>query len=195
MHSLVIFASGKGSNAAAIIDYFHQGTLARVSLIVSNNAQAGVLDIARAHNIPFLIIDRETVKEQLLTEQLKEYTPSLIILAGFLWKIPDSLLHAFPGKMVNIHPSLLPRYGGKGMYGQRVHEAVIAAGEQESGITIHFVNEHYDEGMQIVQARCAIAPGDSAQVLAQRIRNLEHAFFPKTIEYLLQNNIRQNLTF
>lgn len=188
MHSLVIFASGRGSNAAAIIDYFRTTGNARVSLIVSNNADAEVLNLAREQHIPFLVIDRHTVQEQLLAEQLKEYRPDLIILAGFLWKVPDSLLQQFPGKFVNIHPALLPRYGGKGMYGLRVHEAVVAAGEKESGITIHYVNEHYDEGTQILQARCSLRQGETAASLALRIGELEHFFFPRTIEYLLQNN-------
>jgi phosphoribosylglycinamide formyltransferase-1 len=156
MHSLIIFASGKGSNAAAIIDYFKKTGQARVSLIVTNKQDAGVLEIANREHIPFLIIDRKTFAETLLLEQLQEHHPSLLVLAGFLWKVPASLVQAFPGKIINIHPALLPAYGGKGMYGQHVHEAVLAAGELQSGITIHMVNEAYDEGATIVQACCLL---------------------------------------
>lgn len=185
MHSLVIFASGAGSNAAAIIDYFKKNGKARVSLIVSNKAEAGVLDIARREEIPFLIIDKKTFAETLLIEQINDCKPSLIVLAGFLWKIPEALIHAFPGKIINIHPALLPNYGGKGMYGHHVHDAVIAAKDQESGITIHYVNEHYDEGNTILQARCKVASTDSPADLAKNIHKLEHFYFPRAIEFLL----------
>lgn len=185
MHSLIIFASGKGSNAQAIIDYFKENKKARVSLIVSNKADAGVLDIARREHIPFLVVDKTTFRETLLIEQLLEHEPSLIVLAGFLWKIPDALIHAFPNKIVNIHPALLPSYGGKGMYGHNVHNAVIAAAEKESGITIHYVNEVYDSGNIIVQARCPVHGNDTADRLAARIHHLEHFYFPRSIEFLL----------
>lgn len=185
MHSLVIFASGAGSNAAAIIDYFKKNGKARVSLIVSNKAEAGVLDIARREEIPFLIIDKKTFAETLLIEQINDHKPSLIVLAGFLWKIPEAFVNAFPGKIINIHPALLPNYGGKGMYGHHVHAAVIAAKDQESGITIHYVNEHYDEGNTILQARCKIAANDTPADLAKNIHKLEHFYFPRTIEFLL----------
>ena len=188
MHSIVIFASGRGSNAEAIIEYFKKTGTAKVALIVCNNPNAGVIQIAEQHSIPFLLIDKQTFKEQLLITQIKDYKPGLIVLAGFLWKLPDTLVTAFPGKMINIHPSLLPKYGGKGMYGHHVHDAVIASGEKESGITIHYVNEHYDEGNQILQAHCPVHQGDDATALAKRIGMLEHAFFAKTIEYLLANN-------
>lgn len=185
MHSLIIFASGKGSNAAAIIDYFKKNGQARVALIVTNKQDAGVLEIANREHIPFLIIDRKTFTETLLLEQLQEHNPSLIILAGFLWKIPETLVKAFPDKIINIHPALLPAYGGKGMYGHHVHHAVLAAGEQQSGITIHRVNEAYDEGATIVQACCPVEKDDTADQLAARIHQLEHYFFPRTIEFLL----------
>jgi phosphoribosylglycinamide formyltransferase-1 len=188
MHSLIIFASGKGSNAAAIIDYFKKTGQARVSLIVTNKQDAGVLEIANREHIPFLIIDRKTFAETLLLEQLQEHHPSLLVLAGFLWKVPASLVQAFPGKIINIHPALLPAYGGKGMYGQHVHEAVLAAGELQSGITIHMVNEAYDEGATIVQACCPVEKGDTAATLAARIHELEHYFFPRTIEFLLSKS-------
>lgn len=187
MHSLIIFASGTGTNANAIIEYFKKNGKAKVSLIVSNKADAGVLDIARREEIPFLIIDRKTFNETLLIEQIATYKPSLIVLAGFLWKIPDTLIIAFPDKTINIHPALLPSYGGKGMYGHIVHNAVIAANEKESGITIHYVNGHYDEGNIILQARCKVEQNDSADALANRIHKLEHFYFPRVIEFLLDN--------
>src|SRR5690554_1609465 len=136
MHSLIIFASGKGTNARAIIDYFKKNGKAAVSLIVCNKAGAGVLDMAREENIPFILVDKDNFNSDTFTASLQGYNPSLIVLAGFLWKLPDSLIHAFPDKIVNIHPALLPSYGGKGMYGDYVHKAVLAAKERESGITV-----------------------------------------------------------
>lgn len=185
MHSLVIFASGKGSNAAAIIDYFKKTGQAKVSLIVTNKADAGVLDIARKEEIPFLIVNKNTIHETLITEQLVEYKPSLIVLAGFLWKVPDHIIKLYEGRIINIHPALLPKYGGKGMYGSHVHDAVISAGENESGITIHYVNEVYDSGAVIAQAHCSINADDNPGSLAGKIHKLEHYYFPRVIEYLL----------
>ena len=187
MQSIIIFASGAGTNTAAIIEYFKKKKKAKVALIVSNNPDAGVLDIAKAEDIPFLIVNKKTFKQTLILEQLSSYEPSLIVLAGFLWKIPSSVINTFPGKIINIHPALLPGYGGKGMYGHHVHDAVIAAGEKESGITIHYVNEQYDKGNIIVQARCAVKKNDTASTLASRIHKLEHFYFPRTIEFLLTN--------
>jgi len=186
MHSLIIFASGAGTNAAAIINYFKSNNKAKVSLIVSNKADAGVLEIARRELIPFLIIDKHTLHETLLVEQMMEYKPSLIVLAGFMWKIPQGIVDAFRDKIINIHPALLPAYGGKGMYGHHVHHAVIDAKEKESGISIHYVNEAYDEGNIILQARCKIAQDESPDVLAGNIHKLEHFYYPRVIEYLLE---------
>ncbi|WP_276132948.1 phosphoribosylglycinamide formyltransferase [Polluticoccus soli] len=187
MHNLVIFASGTGTNAQAIIDYFKTTGIAKVSLIVSNKAEAGVLNIARNENIPSIVIDRQRFNDPELIDEIKSHTPALIVLAGFLWKIPDALVAAFPNKIVNIHPALLPKFGGKGMYGHHVHNAVLEAGDMESGITIHYVNEVYDSGNVIVQARCLVNKGESAGDLAGRIHKLEHFFFPRTIEFLLAN--------
>lgn len=183
--SVILFASGAGSNARAVIRHFEHSPLARVVLLVCNNAQAGVLAIAEAHNIPFLLVDRSTFGEKLFLEQLNDYRPDLIVLAGFLWKISPELIHTYSGRIINIHPALLPKYGGQGMYGRFVHEAVLAAGEKESGITIHYVNEQYDEGATIVQAHCTIEPGDSADSISRKVRRLEHSFLPATVEYLL----------
>ena len=199
MHYLIIFASGAGSNTAAIISYFKNNPNIRVALIVCNKLDAGVIGIAKAEDIPFLLINKNTFQQTMLLEQLADCKPSLIILAGFLWLLPPSIIHAFPGKIINIHPALLPKYGGKGMYGQNIHKAVIASGDDVSGITIHYVNEHYDEGGIIMQAHCKIEKGKeigiekeiahetTAQQLADKIHQLEHYFYPRAIEFLLQN--------
>lgn len=187
MHSLIVFASGRGSNAQAIIDFFKANGKAKVSLIVSNKADAGVLEIAKKEHIPFLIVDKHTAKEVLLVEQMMEYKPSLVVLAGYLWKVPETILNAFPNRIINVHPALLPKYGGKGMYGHHVHEAVVANKEKESGITVHYVNEHYDEGNIITQARCSVTTTDKPDDVAHKIHKLEHYFFPRTIEFLLDN--------
>ncbi len=187
MQSLVIFASGAGSNAAAIISHFKNNGKAKVALIVSNKADAGVLEIAKKEEIPFLIIDKKTFQETLLLEQLKDTKPSLIVLAGFLWKIPAAIIHEFGRRIINIHPALLPSYGGKGMYGHHVHHAVLVAKDGESGITIHYVNEVYDEGNIILQARCKVDANDSADELAKRIHKLEHFYYPRVIEHLLSD--------
>lgn len=187
MHSIIIFASGKGSNAAAIVDYFQANDNVKVALIVTNKSDAGVLDIAQKHLIPYLIVDNTTLHEPLLIEQLKSYNPSLIVLAGFLRKIPQTMTDAFKDRIINIHPALLPSYGGKGMYGNKVHEAVLAAKEKESGITIHYVNEVYDSGNIIIQARCTVKDEDDTDLLASRIHGLEHYFYPRTIEFLLRD--------
>lgn len=185
MHPLILFASGRGSNVQAVIDYFEGTGKASVALIVCNNPEAGVLAIADMHQIPVLMIDRKSFKEPEFVAQLKQYEPSLLVLAGFLWKVPETVVQGFAGKIINIHPALLPKYGGKGMYGSHVHQAVVAAAEKESGITIHFVNEHYDEGATILQAHCSLIPEDSHETLALKIHQLEHYFFPRTIDFLL----------
>jgi phosphoribosylglycinamide formyltransferase 1 len=187
MNSIVIFASGKGSNTAAIINYFKQTGKANVSLIISNKEDAGVLEIAKKEHIPFLIVNKHTFQETLLIDQISEHKPSLIVLSGFLWKIPEHMISMFKNKIINIHPSLLPKYGGKGMYGNNVHEAVIQAKETESGITIHYVNEVYDSGNTIIQARCEVKESDDATTLATRIHTLEHYYYPRVIDFLLQN--------
>jgi phosphoribosylglycinamide formyltransferase 1 len=185
---LVIFASGAGSNTQKIIDYFKEKTTAGIVLIVTNNPKAGVLEIAAREKIPVLLLEKNEFKESGYLEEIKKQDPDLIILAGFLWKIPQILIQNFPDKIINIHPALLPAFGGKGMYGNAVHEAVVAAGEKESGITIHFVDEKYDHGQTIFQARCTVDENESAETLAKKIHLLEHQFYPKTIEELLNKN-------
>ena len=186
MHSLIIFASGRGSNAQAIIDYFREEGSARVALIVTNKADAGVLEIAVREKIPFLIIDRKRLGEQMILTELEQYDPSLIVLAGFLLKIPQTIIDRYRGRIINIHPALLPNYGGKGMWGHHVHEAVLAAGDRQSGISIHMVDEEYDHGDTLLQARCPVMPGDVVDTLAGRIHSLEHFYYPRAIDFLLK---------
>ena len=199
---VAIFASGAGSNARKIIEYFEGGADAqpgannnkrtKVSLIVCNVPGAGVLEIAKEKGIPTLLINKEEFAKTGYVESLQNADIHFIVLAGFLWKLPSVLVNAFkPANentrgIINIHPALLPKYGGKGMYGAHVHEAVIAAGENESGITIHWVNEHYDEGAIIFQATCKIEAGETPATLANKIHALEHAHFAPTIEKLLK---------
>jgi formyltetrahydrofolate-dependent phosphoribosylglycinamide formyltransferase len=183
---IAIFASGAGTNARKIIEYFeNKGLHIKVSLIVCNVPGAGVLEIAEEKGIPSLMINKSDFAANGYVESLKNAGIDFIVLAGFLWKVPEVLVRAYPKAIINIHPALLPKYGGKGMYGARVHEAVIEAGEKESGITIHWVNEHYDEGAIIFQAKCSIDASDTATSLANKIHALEHVHFATTIEKLL----------
>jgi phosphoribosylglycinamide formyltransferase-1 len=186
MTHIAIFASGTGSNARKIIEYFKNSPDVRVALVVSNKKEAGVLDIAREHGIPTQVIDRQMFYEtEDLLGILKKHDIGFIALAGFLWLIPSYLVKAFEKKILNIHPALLPKYGGKGMYGMRVHEAVRENGETETGITIHFVNEHYDEGAVVFQANCPVSPDDSPADIARKVQQLEHQHFPAIIARLL----------
>ncbi|HLP36910.1 phosphoribosylglycinamide formyltransferase [Lacibacter sp.] len=186
MTSIAIFASGAGSNARKIIEHFSQHPKVRVELIVCNKPHAGVLNIADEHGIPTLLLDKEQFfRGNAYVDEFKVDDIEFIVLAGFLWKIPDALIHAYPGKIVNIHPALLPKYGGKGMYGNHVHEAVIANKETESGITIHLVDEVYDHGKIIFQAKCEVKEDDTPDTLAARIHELEHKHYAKVIEQLV----------
>ncbi len=187
MKNIILFASGAGSNVKAIIEFFKDNKEVVPVAIVCNKPEAGVLKIAEEQHIPTIMIDRNSFKSEAFVQQLQSYQPALLVLAGFLWKIPDTVVAAFPNQIINIHPALLPKYGGKGMYGMHVHETVINSKEKESGITIHYVNEHYDEGNTIIQAHCTISEGDTPESLAQKIHRLEHHFFPRTIEFLLNN--------
>ncbi len=184
--NLAIFASGTGSNAQKIIEHFKNHPVVQVTLVVSNNSRAGVLDIARNSGIETLILDKQRFRNgDGYVGLLKEKRISFIVLAGFLWKVPDTLLDAYPGKIVNIHPALLPKYGGKGMYGKFVHEAVLAAGETESGITIHYVDGLYDHGRIIFQESCSIDQGDDPDSLAMKVHRLEHLHFAPVLEKIL----------
>jgi formyltetrahydrofolate-dependent phosphoribosylglycinamide formyltransferase len=184
--NIAVFASGAGSNARAIINHFKNSAAVKIALIVSNKPEAGVLKIAEKENIPSLIIEKEKFfRGNAYVDELKEKGIDFIILAGFLWKVPSALIKAYPNKIVNIHPALLPKYGGKGMYGAHVHEAVIANKEPESGITIHYVDELYDHGSIILQAKCDVAENDTPESLAGKIHVLEHKHYPTAIETLL----------
>jgi phosphoribosylglycinamide formyltransferase 1 len=184
--NIAIFASGAGTNAQKIIDHFRNSSLAKVALIVCNKKKAGVLQIAQKENIPSLIIEKEKfVSGDAYLDDLFENKIDFIVLAGFLWKIPGPLLQAYPKRIVNIHPALLPKFGGHGMYGSHVHEAVLAGEEHESGITIHFVDENYDNGDIILQMKCPVLENDTPESLANRIHLLEHAYYPVVIESLL----------
>lgn len=186
MKRIAIFASGAGTNAQIIIRHFELHPVAQVTLLVSNKADAGAIHIAREHGVETMVIDRESFfSEKSIVDELKVRGIDLIVLAGFLWLIPAQLIKAFPNRIVNIHPALLPKFGGKGMYGQFVHRAVLASGEAESGITIHHVNEKFDEGRHIAQFRCPVEPGDTVESLARKVQQLEHEHFAKTIESLL----------
>jgi phosphoribosylglycinamide formyltransferase-1 len=182
---VAIFASGAGSNAKKIIEYFENQGVIKVSLIICNVPGAGVLAIAAEKGIPTLIINKTEFSATGYVDSLKNADIHFIVLAGFLWKVPEVLVNAYPKAIVNIHPALLPKYGGKGMYGNRVHAAIIEAGEIESGITIHWVDAHYDEGDIIFQARCLVEAGETPETLANKIHALEHAHFAPTIEKIL----------
>lgn len=180
---VAILASGSGSNAENIIKYFKDNHSIKVNLVLSNKKDAYVLQRAQRLNIPFSTFTKKELEEtDKVLLLLQEYKIDFIVLAGFLLRIPDNLLHTFPNKIINIHPALLPNYGGKGMYGDRVHEAVVAAGETKSGITIHCVDEHYDAGSIIFQATCPVLPTDTALDVAQKVHALEYEHFPRVIE-------------
>ena len=182
MKRMVVFASGSGSNMENIANYFNHNPAVEVSLVVCNNAKAGVLQRAERLGIPVEMIDRKSFYEtDQLTQKLLLIKADLLVLAGFLWLLPPALVEAFPQRIINLHPALLPKYGGKGMYGNKVHEAVVAAGEAFSGITIHYVNEHYDEGDILFQEKIALNPNETPTSLAERIHALEYRFFPEVI--------------
>ncbi|QIP17389.1 phosphoribosylglycinamide formyltransferase [Spirosoma aureum] len=186
MKRIALFASGSGSNAEKIATYFADNADIDVSLIVSNNHKAGVIERARRLHIPVLLFDRKTFYEtDKITQLLINQEIDLIVLAGFMWLMPSDLVRSFPNKIVNIHPALLPKFGGKGMYGHFVHEAVVAAGETESGITIHYVNERYDEGQVIYQASCPVLPTDTPDDVARNVQVLEHTHYPRVIAEVL----------
>jgi phosphoribosylglycinamide formyltransferase 1 len=184
---IAIFASGSGSNAQKIMEHFKRHPEAEVVLILTNNPQAYVLQRADNFEIPSHIFTRsEFYDTEAVIKLLKNLQVDLIVLAGFLWLVPPTLLKAFPNKIINLHPALLPKFGGKGMYGDHVHNAVLAAKEEESGITIHFVNEKFDEGEILHQSRFRIEAGDNLEMLKFKGQQLEHQHFPRVIENLLK---------
>jgi len=186
MKHIIIFASGSGTNAENIITYFQKQNNAKVVQVLTNNQHAKVLNRAKRLKISAFSFNKIAfTKSDDVLNLVKSANPDLIVLAGFLWKFPKNILEAFPNKVINIHPALLPKYGGKGMYGMHVHEAIISQKEVESGITIHYVNEFYDEGAIIFQAKTSISAQDTPETLAQKIHELEHEHFPKVIDSLL----------
>lgn len=184
---IAIFASGSGSNAQKIMEHFKYSDDAEVSLVLSNNPDAYVLQRADNFEIPSHIFDRhEFYQTDNVIDILKRLDIDLLVLAGFLWLVPENLLKAYPNKIINIHPALLPKHGGKGMYGDRVHKAVLAAGDEEHGITIHFVNENFDEGEVIYQGRFKVEKDDTLETIKFKGQQLEHLHYPKVVENLLK---------
>ena len=187
MKKVAIFASGSGSNAENIALYFEKKNLIEIPLILTNNPTAFVIERARKLNIPCEVFTKSELSEShKIVDLLKNHEVEWIVLAGFLLKIPQNLIDAYDGRIVNIHPALLPKFGGKGMYGDKVHQAVVDAGESESGITIHYVNEHYDEGTIISQVKCEVKCEDTADDVANKVHSLEYEHFPKVLEQLFQ---------
>ncbi|RAR46745.1 formyltetrahydrofolate-dependent phosphoribosylglycinamide formyltransferase [Flavobacterium lacus] len=185
MKNIVIFASGTGSNAENIIHYFKNNTSKSVVAVFSNNSNAKVVQKAKKLGVPSVIFNKDELYGDFVLSKLIELKPDLIVLAGFLLKFPEHIIATFPNKIVNIHPALLPNYGGKGMYGKHVHQAVLDNKETETGITIHFVNEHYDEGRIILQEKTSISDCRTAEEVADKVHKLEYRFFPKTIDQLI----------
>lgn len=184
MKNIVIFASGTGSNAENIIHYFKNNTLKSVVAVFSNNPNAKVIGKAKKLGIQTFTFNKEELYSYHVLSKLIECKPDLIVLAGFLLQFPKNIITAFPNKIINIHPALLPKYGGKGMYGRRVHQAILDNKEDDTGITIHFVNEHYDEGRIILQEKVSISDCTTAEEVATKVHELEHRFLPKTIDQL-----------
>lgn len=184
MKTIVVFASGSGTNAVKIITYFDTIETAAVKCVYCNNPNAGVIDRAARLGVSTRVFSRSEYQKEVL-EELIAVKPDLIVLAGFLWKLPKSYVDAFPNQIINIHPSLLPKYGGKGMYGQHVFDAIISNNESETGITIHYVNEHYDEGAVIFQAKTTVADTDTATDVAAKTHQLEHTHFAPQLHQLL----------
>jgi len=188
MKNIAIFASGSGSNARKILEYFEERDDVQISIIVTNRSKAGVLQHAREFDIPTLRIDKDYfLNSDCILKVLETEKIDLIVLAGFLWLVPGYLVKSFPNKIINIHPALLPKYGGKGMYGHHVHKAVKANAETESGITIHYVNEKFDDGSHIFQAKCALETTDTPEQIAAKVLTLEHANYPQVIDQILKS--------
>jgi len=186
MNRIAIFASGSGTNAQKLMEYFSNNKTAKVRIIMSNKPDAFVLERATKFSVPSKVFDRDDLyRNGKVLRDLADMKIDYIILAGFLWLIPEEIINYFPGRIINIHPALLPDYGGKGMYGSRVHQAVIDNKEKESGISIHYVNEQYDEGDIIFQARCEVRVDDTPETLAERIHELEYRYYPEIVEKVI----------
>ncbi|CAM3980022.1 MULTISPECIES: phosphoribosylglycinamide formyltransferase [Flavobacterium] len=187
MQKIVLFASGNGSNAEKIILHFKKSSLANVVMVFSNNPRAKVLERAQLNGVEAIAFEKQELNNGVILEKLNTIQPDLIVLAGFLLKFPESIINYYPNKIINIHPALLPKYGGKGMYGTHVHSAVLENKEKETGITIHYVNENYDEGAYIFQKSVTIETCKTIEEIALEIQKLEHQYFPEIIENLLSN--------
>ncbi|PWB23907.1 phosphoribosylglycinamide formyltransferase [Flavobacterium sp. HTF] len=188
MKKIVVFASGSGTNAENIIKYFAGTKIANVVSVFTNNATAKVIERAKNHQIPVEIFSKNELLERNILQKIEEIDPDLIVLAGFLLKFPDNIIERYPNKIINIHPALLPNYGGKGMYGMHVHRAIVNNKEKETGISIHYVNEHYDEGGIIFQANVAITDEDTPETVAEKIHELEQKHFPEIIHRILEDS-------
>ncbi|MBU3680584.1 MAG: phosphoribosylglycinamide formyltransferase [Flavobacterium sp.] len=182
MKKIILFASGSGTNAETIIRHFATRETAKVTGVYTNNPNAGVIKKANDLYVPAVVFNRVEFESSEFLDNIKQQQPDLIVLAGFLWKIPAHFIAAFPHKILNIHPALLPKYGGKGMYGMHVHQSVLDQKETETGITIHLVNEHYDQGAFVFQQKVSIAACKTAEEIAQKVHELEHTHFPTVIE-------------
>ena len=183
MWNVTIFASGSGSNAENIFNYFKDSKLVRIGLLITDNPKAFVIERCRRHSVPCLVLSKRLIDDtDFMLGVLRDFRTNFVVLSGYIKLIPDYIVAAFDQRIVNIHPSLLPKHGGKGMYGKRVHQSVLDSGDKESGITIHFINNDYDRGPTIFQAKCPVLPDDTADTLAQRVHALEYEHYPKVIE-------------
>ncbi|MEN2398347.1 phosphoribosylglycinamide formyltransferase [Flavobacterium sp. MC2016-06] len=186
MKKIIVFASGSGSNAENIIKHFAKTKIAKVVSVFTNNASAKVIERAKNHQISVEIFSKTELLERNILQKIEKIDPDLIVLAGFLLKFPENIIEKYPNKIINIHPALLPNYGGKGMYGMHIHRAVVENKEKETGISIHFVNENYDEGAIIFQKNVALTEEDTAETVAEKIHELEQKYFPEIISRLLE---------
>jgi phosphoribosylglycinamide formyltransferase 1 len=188
MKKIVIFASGLGSNAENIIKHFKDTSIGKVIIVFTNNPKAYVIERAKNLQVPTEVFSKEDLNESIVLQKINDIKPDLIVLAGFLWKFPADIIAQYPDKIINVHPALLPKYGGKGMYGMNVHRAVVENNEKETGITIHYVNENYDEGNIIFQKKVTVLITDTPEVVAEKIHELEQKHFAVIIENLLTSN-------
>ena len=192
MKKIIVFASGSGTNAENIIKYFAKTKIANVVSVFTNNASAKVIERAKNHQIPVEIFSKSELLERNVLQKIQEIDPDLIVLAGFLLKFPENIIEKYPNKIINIHPALLPNYGGKGMYGMHIHRAIVNNKEKETGISIHYVNENYDEGGIIFQKNVALTEQDTPETVAEKIHELEQKYFPEIIQAVLEDSIKEN---
>ena len=192
MKKIIVFASGSGTNAENIIKYFAKTEIAKVVSVFTNNASAKVIERAKNHQIPVEIFSKNELLERNVLQKIQKIDPDLIVLAGFLLKFPENIIEKYPNKIINIHPALLPNYGGKGMYGMHIHRAIVNNKEKETGISIHYVNENYDEGGIIFQKNVALTDEDTPETVAEKIHELEQKYFPEIIQAVLEDSAKEN---